>query len=185
MLSLISIGRITRSACGNALRQGPQFRPIQSIKPDQWLSNSRWWYSTSRPALGLEEFRDSVPREQRVQEKVGRSWKVKELRRKSFDDIWRLWLVLYKERNMLLTEKQILRRRNLEFPQPERWRKVKKSMQAIRHVMGERKREKIAAAKQKRRESEAQDAIEESVEIEDDEFDEDDEFEESTQQKSK
>eukprot|EP00566_Odontella_aurita_P034291 CAMPEP_0113531904 /NCGR_PEP_ID=MMETSP0015_2-20120614/3754_1 /TAXON_ID=2838 /ORGANISM="Odontella" /LENGTH=51 /DNA_ID=CAMNT_0000430789 /DNA_START=487 /DNA_END=642 /DNA_ORIENTATION=- /assembly_acc=CAM_ASM_000160 len=51
--------------------------------------------------------------------------------------------------------------------------------------MGERKREKIAAAKQKRRESEAQDAIEESVEIEDDEFDEDDEFEESTQQKSK
>jgi len=86
---------------------------------------------------------------------------------------------------MLLTEKQILRRRNLEFPQPERWRKVKKSMQAIRHVMGERKREKIAAAKQKRRESEAQDAIEESVEIEDDEFDEDDEFEESTQQKSK
>ena len=53
--------------------------------------------------------------------------------------------VLYKERNMLLTEKQLSRRKGIIFPQPERIQKVKKSMGAIKHVLGERKREKIAA----------------------------------------
>ncbi len=52
--------------------------------------------------------------------------------------------VLYKERNMLLTEKNLSRRKNLKFPQPERWKKVKRSMAAIKVVLGERKREKIA-----------------------------------------
>ena len=52
-------------------------------------------------------------------------------------------LVLYKERNMLLTEQQLSRRRQLAFPQPDRFRKVSKSMGAIRQVLGERKRERI------------------------------------------
>jgi Mitochondrial 39-S ribosomal protein L47 (MRP-L47) len=55
--------------------------------------------------------------------------------------------VLYKERNMLLTELQLSRRRGILFPQPDRMKKVRKSMGAIRHVLGERKREKIAAFK--------------------------------------
>lgn len=64
----------------------------------------------------------------------------------SLTHIVRLYrLVLYKERNMLLTEQQISRRRGLVFPQPERMTKVQKSMGAIRQVLGERKREKIAA----------------------------------------
>lgn len=46
---------------------------------------------------------------------------------------------------MLLTEKNLSRRKNLVFPQPERWKKVKRSMAAIKVVLGERKREKIAA----------------------------------------
>jgi ribosomal protein L29 len=57
--------------------------------------------------------------------------------------------VLYKERNMLLTEKNLSRRKNLVFPQPERWKKVKRSMAAIKVVLGERKREKIAAHQEK------------------------------------
>jgi len=55
--------------------------------------------------------------------------------------------VLYKERNMLLTEQQLSRRKNLIFPQPERIRKVKKSMGAIKHVLGERKRAHLARLK--------------------------------------
>ena len=66
-------------------------------------------------------------------------------------------LVLYKERNMLLTEQQLSRRRGIHFPQPERLQKVRKSMGAIRHVLGERKREKIEsfAAMQREHQDEA------------------------------
>lgn len=69
---------------------------------------------------------------------------MKELRRKSFDDLHRLWYVLYKERNMLLTEKYIASLNSNYLPQPERERKIKKSMGAIKHVMGEREIEQAA-----------------------------------------
>lgn len=188
MISLLSVGRIARTTRGGgALRHAPQcieryFQPVVGTDAASSSTSSCCWYSTSRPTLGLEEFRDSVPMEKRMQENVGRSWTVKELRRKSFDDLWKLWLVLYKERNMLLTEKQILRRRNLEFPQADRWRKVKKSMGAIRHVMGDRKKEKIAEGKQKSREQEEelknQSAFDEALDMEEDSFDADEEFDE-------
>ena len=65
-------------------------------------------------------------------------------------------IVLYKERNMLLTEQQLSRRRGLIFPQPERIRKVRKSMGAIKQVLGERKRDHLSqlAYKQLQNESE-------------------------------
>jgi len=65
---------------------------------------------------------------------------VKELRRKSYDDLHKLWIVLYKEKNMLTTEAELCRRNAEYFPQPERRQKVKKSMGAIKIVIGERKR---------------------------------------------
>mmetsp|Transcript_19567 Transcript_19567/g.48729 ORF Transcript_19567/g.48729 Transcript_19567/m.48729 type:complete len:203 (+) Transcript_19567:72-680(+) len=93
----------------------------------------------------LDAFRDPVDRQTRMQESVGRQWSVKELRRKSYEDLHRLWYVLYKEKNMLLTEQQLSRRRQLMFPQPERFQKVQKSMGAIRQVLGERKQKAVAA----------------------------------------
>ena len=98
----------------------------------------------------LEEFRDPVTMQARAAEPVGRSWSVKELRRKSYDDLHKLWYVLYKEKNMLLTERQLSRRRQVRFPQPERFKKVQKSMQAIKQVLGERKRSAIAAYQDKK-----------------------------------
>ncbi|VEU37375.1 unnamed protein product [Pseudo-nitzschia multistriata] len=93
----------------------------------------------------LDAFRDPVDRSTRMEQTVGRQWSAKELRRKSYEDLHRLWYVLYKEKNMLLTEQQLSRRRQLIFPQPERFKKVQKSMGAIRQVLGERKRETVAA----------------------------------------
>lgn len=92
----------------------------------------------------LDAFRDSVDRETRAAQPVGRPWSVTELRRKSYEDLHKLWYVLYTERNMLLTEQQLSRRRQLRFPQPQRITKVQKSMQAIKQVLGERKRQKIS-----------------------------------------
>eukprot|EP00537_Pseudo-nitzschia_pungens_P011106 CAMPEP_0172386640 /NCGR_PEP_ID=MMETSP1061-20121228/4113_1 /TAXON_ID=37318 /ORGANISM="Pseudo-nitzschia pungens, Strain cf. pungens" /LENGTH=228 /DNA_ID=CAMNT_0013116045 /DNA_START=139 /DNA_END=825 /DNA_ORIENTATION=+ len=106
----------------------------------------------------LDAFRDPVDRSTRMEQPVGRQWSVKELRRKSYEDLHRLWYVLYKEKNMLLTERQLSRRRQLIFPQPGRFQKVQKSMGAIRQVLGERKRETVAAhlARQQEKEPESE-----------------------------
>jgi hypothetical protein len=53
---------------------------------------------------------------------------------------------------MLLTEEQLSRRKGLVFPQPERIRKVRKSMGAIKHVLGERKRHHLARLQIKKKE---------------------------------
>nr|DAD27614.1 TPA_asm: hypothetical protein HUJ06_029082 [Nelumbo nucifera] len=43
----------------------------------------------------------------------GRSWKASELRLKSWDDLHKLWYVLLKEKNMLMTQRQMLHAQNL------------------------------------------------------------------------
>lgn len=68
----------------------------------------------------------------------GRSWKASELRLKSWDDLNKLWYVLMKEKNMLMTQRQMLHAQNLRFPNPERISKVRKSMCRIKHVLTER-----------------------------------------------
>ncbi|GMI65621.1 hypothetical protein like AT1G07830 [Hibiscus trionum] len=68
----------------------------------------------------------------------GRSWKAPELRLKSWDDLHKLWYVLLKEKNMLMTQRQMLHAQNLRFPNPERIPKVRKSMCRIKQVLTER-----------------------------------------------
>lgn len=51
---------------------------------------------------------------------------------------------------MILTEQQLSRTRQLIFPQPQRMKKVQKSMGAIKQVLGDRKKAKIAAFKESR-----------------------------------
>ncbi|KAE9453789.1 hypothetical protein C3L33_14333, partial [Rhododendron williamsianum] len=68
----------------------------------------------------------------------GRSWKASELRLKSWDDLNKLWYVLLKEKNMLMSQRQMLNAQNLRFPNPERIPKVRKSMCRIKHVLTER-----------------------------------------------
>jgi large subunit ribosomal protein L47 len=60
----------------------------------------------------------------------------------SFDDLHKLWYVLYKERNVLLTSRlKIKRNQNITTTQDEnRYIKVKRSMAAIKLVLDERKK---------------------------------------------
>ncbi|KAI8543607.1 hypothetical protein RHMOL_Rhmol08G0231500 [Rhododendron molle] len=68
----------------------------------------------------------------------GRSWKASELRVKSWDDLHKLWCVLMKEKNLLMTQRQMLHSQNLRFSNPERIPKVRKSMCRIKQVLTER-----------------------------------------------
>lgn len=55
---------------------------------------------------------------------AGRSWKAEELRQKSWEDLHQLWYVCLKEKNMLMSQKQMLLSQNLRMPNPERFPKV-------------------------------------------------------------
>ncbi|KAJ8553824.1 hypothetical protein K7X08_024502 [Anisodus acutangulus] len=96
--------------------------------------------SATREALNpLEQFFevDRTPEDDKPVV-YGRGWKASELRLKSWDDLQKLWYVLLKEKNMLMTQRQMLNAQNLRFPNPERISKVRKSMCRIKHVLTER-----------------------------------------------
>eukprot|EP01040_Poterioochromonas_malhamensis_P010836 gene10836-11811_t len=98
-------------------------------------------YSRSTFALGFEEFYDK-PLQKGEVFIAGREWSAADLRRKSFDDLHKLWYVLYKERNLLLTAKH--KRNSNSVPEPakdeQRYRNVKESMKNIKLVLAERKK---------------------------------------------
>ncbi|CAM9455753.1 unnamed protein product [Scytosiphon promiscuus] len=112
------------------------------------------------PMRGLEEFTDTEIVKAGDIPIVGRSWTVPELRKKSFEDLHKLWFVLYKEKNMLLSQVVLSRRSKVPVPAGDRRQKVKRSMKAIKVVVGERQRAKRAvirerqlAARRERREA--------------------------------
>lgn len=82
--------------------------------------------TTSQCRQDLMEFFDDKKNWGESAVRSGRSWKVDELRIKSNSDLHKLWFVLLKERNMLLTMEADCKRRVELFPGPERIDKVKK-----------------------------------------------------------
>lgn len=70
--------------------------------------------------------------------KTGRSWKKEELRIKSNTDLHKLWYILLKEYNMLLTMEHECKERFELFPSPERIDKVQESMKNLEDVVRER-----------------------------------------------
>ena len=85
---------------------------------------------------------------------------------------------------MLLTERQLSRRRKLVFPQPERIVKVRKSMGAIRHVLGERKRAQLARVRHRLQHRKLGAAAAEDEEMDEMDFEMEDELPE-TEEKPK
>ncbi|XP_069550857.1 large ribosomal subunit protein uL29m [Brachyistius frenatus] len=87
---------------------------------------------------GLEEFFDFPENWGETNVKSGAPWTAKQLRTKSHEDLHKLWYVLLKERNLLLTLGQEARRQRVQMPSPERLRKVERSMIRLETVVTER-----------------------------------------------
>ncbi|XP_063890063.1 large ribosomal subunit protein uL29m-like [Scylla paramamosain] len=101
------------------------------------------WYAslhTSSSHRGLMEFFDNEKNWGETEVKVGRSWRIEELRIKSNEDLHKLWFVLLKEKNMLLTMEHACEEEYQVFPNPERIDKVEESMKNLEDVVKERNR---------------------------------------------
>ena len=104
------------------------------------------------PRRGIEEFMD-LAHAGKSEVVHGRAWTAKELRRKSFDDLHKLWYVLYKEKNAVLTERQRARTLGREMRAPERLKELNLSISRLRHVIDDR-RKVLKAAREGRLEAE-------------------------------
>ncbi|CAJ0578088.1 unnamed protein product, partial [Mesorhabditis spiculigera] len=101
-------------------------------------------FSRSAPALNavLNQFFDDPQNfgktELRPKLRPGRAWSSDELRRKSNEDLHKLWYICLKERNMLLTMQKSYQNYAKAFPNPERLDNVATTMKGIEEVVHER-----------------------------------------------
>ncbi|XP_030647420.1 large ribosomal subunit protein uL29m [Chanos chanos] len=108
-----------------------------------WLSNTGnsaqcRLLHTSTIRMGLEEFFDIPENWGEPTVKSGAPWTAKQLRLKSNEDLHKLWYVLLKEKNMLLSIEQEAKRQRVQMPSPERIKKVERSMTRLDTVVQER-----------------------------------------------
>ncbi|CAN9500381.1 unnamed protein product [Ophioblennius macclurei] len=105
--------------------------PIQSVAQCRALH-------TTINRRGLDEFFDSPENWGQSTVKSGAPWTAKQIRTKSNEDLHKLWYVLLKEKNMLLTLEQEAKRQRVQMPSPERLRKIQRSMTRLETVVQER-----------------------------------------------
>ncbi|XP_058822102.1 large ribosomal subunit protein uL29m [Topomyia yanbarensis] len=97
-------------------------------------------FSLTVQRFDLAEFFDDKKNLGENEVKHGRAWNKDELRIKSNSDLHKLWFVLLKERNMLLTMEHECNEKMELFPSPERLDKVNISMKNLEDVVRERNR---------------------------------------------
>ncbi|XP_053316181.1 39S ribosomal protein L47, mitochondrial [Spea bombifrons] len=126
MRSLQSAGRVSGGLSG--IFHSAMMKPTSECK---------FLHSTAA-CNSLQEFFDDPKNWGEPTVKSGDAWTSKQLRGKSNEDLHKLWYVLLKEKNMLLTLEQESKRQRLAMPSPERLRKVNKSMERLDTVITER-----------------------------------------------
>lgn len=109
--------------------------------------------TTTNIYMGIDEFFPSgvYEKEKYVDDSpvAGRKWKISELRIRSSSDLHKLWYVLLKERNMLMTLGQECKRLGIPVPGPTRLHKVKQTMNSIKTVIEERNSAILTLEKQR------------------------------------
>ncbi|XP_069753082.1 large ribosomal subunit protein uL29m [Narcine bancroftii] len=110
------------------------------LRSEKWtgLSQQCRILHTTDSRKGLDEFFDDPNNWGEPTVKSGAPWTAKQLRIKSNEDLHKLWYVLLKEKNMLLTIEQEAKRQRLQMPSPERLKKIERSMNRIDAVVQER-----------------------------------------------
>ncbi|KAG9494040.1 hypothetical protein GDO78_001733 [Eleutherodactylus coqui] len=109
---------------------------IRAADGASWHQSSSLHLSAAR--RGLEEFFDDPENWGQEKVKSGDAWTVNQLRCKSSEELHKLWYVLLKEKNMLLTLEQESKRQRTAMPSHERLEKVTKSMDNLHSVVTER-----------------------------------------------
>jgi len=114
------------------------FRMGQIVRPS--LSNmvTKASIHCSAVRMDLSEFFEVEKFRGEKTVRVGREWRKDELRLKSNTDLHKLWFVLLKERNMLLTMEEAHKDEFVAMPNPERVDKVEISMENLEEVVRER-----------------------------------------------
>ncbi|KAM9037963.1 39S ribosomal protein L47, mitochondrial [Sarcophilus harrisii] len=129
---------MVKTSLAPAARPGSTFsvlnRSIANITPHHQYR----FIHTTLSRKGLEEFFDDPKNWGEETVKSGAAWTCEQLRNKSNEDLHKLWYILLKERNMLLTLEQEAKRQRLPMPSPERLDKVSESMDALDKVIEER-----------------------------------------------
>nr|CAH8841245.1 unnamed protein product [Trichobilharzia regenti] len=97
-------------------------------------------FSTTYKLTGLDEFFDEKKNWGETTVSCGRPWRKEELRLKSNVDLHKLWYILLKERNMLMTMEEEHYRCLERMPSSERFEKVEESMENLLMVVEERNR---------------------------------------------
>ncbi|KAG8581313.1 hypothetical protein GDO81_007626 [Engystomops pustulosus] len=127
LVSVRTVGRCCSIFHGSATR---------AADSPSWLGSMSFHSSAARK--GLEEFFDNPKNWGENTVKSGDSWSVDQLRCKSSEDLHKLWYVLLKEKNMLMTLEQESKRQRVAMPSAERLFKVDKSMENLHIVVRER-----------------------------------------------
>ncbi|BFZ23623.1 hypothetical protein BsWGS_26662 [Bradybaena similaris] len=135
VLNHLSVLRLSPGASAAASAHGalPHSSPAHGFHSSAASS----FYKT-QPVQDLMEFFDHKDNWGEATVTCGRPYRLDELRIKSNQDLHKLWYVLLKERNMLMTMQAEYTRQCELFPNPERITKVEESMENILEVVKER-----------------------------------------------